>query len=113
MQKPNQRANSVKYRASEKGRNTYLQKLYKISHKEVERVEQIIKGVCTICGCSDKTRRLCVDHDHKTNKFRGLLCARCNRGIGMFRDNPILLEKASTYLRATASSVEIVIPIFD
>ena len=38
-------------------------------------------GVCAICGNPPKTRRLDVDHDHKTGKVRGLLCHRCNRAL--------------------------------
>jgi Recombination endonuclease VII len=38
-------------------------------------------GGCAICGNPPKTRRLHVDHDHKTGKVRGLLCHRCNRAL--------------------------------
>lgn len=36
-------------------------------------------GVCAICGAPPKTRRLHIDHDHRTDRVRGLLCQRCNR----------------------------------
>ena len=39
------------------------------------------------------------DHDHKTGKWRGVLCTTCNSGIGMLKDNPELCEAAATYLR--------------
>lgn len=42
---------------------------------------------------------LVVDHCHTTNKYRGLLCNRCNLGIGHFLDNPDTLESAAKYLR--------------
>ena len=45
-----------------------------------------------------KRERACIDHNHKTNKVRGILCAACNWGIGMFKDDPILLQSALTYL---------------
>ena len=38
-------------------------------------------GGSAICGNPPKTRRLHVDHDHKTGKVRGLLCFRCNRAL--------------------------------
>jgi hypothetical protein len=38
-------------------------------------------GVCAICGNTPKTRRLDVDHDHRTGRIRGLLCHRCNRAL--------------------------------
>lgn len=56
-------------------------------------------GVCAICKETCPTqRRLSVDHDHKTGKIRGLLCARCNFGLGSFRDRPALLRGAEVYL---------------
>jgi DNA-directed RNA polymerase subunit RPC12/RpoP len=39
-----------------------------------------------------------IDHDHITNKTRGLLCTHCNSGIGFFQDNRGLLLKAIKYL---------------
>jgi len=39
-----------------------------------------------------------VDHDHKTGKIRGLLCKRCNVGMGYFKDDPSILKKAVRYL---------------
>jgi hypothetical protein len=41
---------------------------------------------------------LCVDHDHKTGKIRGLLCDNCNRGIGLLGDNIDILRNAIGYL---------------
>lgn len=56
---------------------------------------------CAICGAekSDSLhRRLSVDHCHKTEKVRGLLCTKCNNGIGNFNDDIILLKNAIKYL---------------
>jgi hypothetical protein len=39
-----------------------------------------------------------VDHCHTSGKIRGLLCVRCNMGLGQFRDNPLALIKAAEYL---------------
>ncbi len=39
-----------------------------------------------------------LDHDHKTGKIRGVLCHKCNTGIGLFEDNPAKLRKAIIYL---------------
>ena len=38
-------------------------------------------GHCALCPATPKTRRLHVDHDHKTGEVRGLLCHRCNRAL--------------------------------
>lgn len=62
-------------------------------------------GKCAICGAAPDpdgikaASRLHVDHVHGTTAVRGLLCHRCNPGIGYFLDNPELLEAAAAYLR--------------
>ena len=56
---------------------------------------------CVICGSKE---RLVVDHDHVTGKVRGMLCNHCNRGLGHFRDDPMLLEFAAQYLLASSDN---------
>lgn len=62
-------------------------------------------GVCLICGCPPRCGKtsssaLHVDHDHKTGAIRGLLCGRCNPGLGYFDENPELLDRAAVYLKS-------------
>ena len=46
-------------------------------------------GLCALCGLPEKSKRkgtkmaLSIDHNHNTDKFRGLLCGKCNRAIGL------------------------------
>ena len=54
-------------------------------------------GVCAICGNPPKTRRLSIDHDHKTGATRGLLCFRCNRALPTYVDG-VWLHEAARYL---------------
>jgi len=55
---------------------------------------------CVICSRTptELDKRLCVDHCHKTNKIRDLLCNNCNAGIGDFKHNVELLRNAIKYL---------------
>ena len=57
-------------------------------------------GLCAICGVNEigNGKKFSIDHDHTTGKFRGLLCVRCNFGIGHFKDNANNLTKAVQYL---------------
>ncbi len=56
---------------------------------------------CEICGAfgSDFKRRLCFDHCHKTGKFRGWLCMRCNLAIGFVKDDIEILIKIIEYIK--------------
>ena len=54
------------------------------------------EGPCPICGTH--TKKWVLDHCHVKSTFRGYLCSNCNTGIGMLKDNPVLLERASRYL---------------
>lgn len=40
-----------------------------------------------------------IDHNHTTGQIRGILCSKCNFGIGQFRENCLILVKAIEYLK--------------
>lgn len=87
----------------EQWRDYWLNKRYDITVEEYDRLEVLQEGVCAICEQPCKTgRKLAVDHCHETKRVRALLCASCNRGIGMFGDNLSLLKKAVAYLETHA-----------
>lgn len=78
-------------------RRYHLKRTYGISLEEYERLA--IDG-CHICGAREAGKKsLHVDHCHSTGQVRGILCDACNKGIGSFRDDTELLEKAISYLR--------------
>ena len=54
---------------------------------------------CAICDEHSQPYKLAADHDHDTGRIRGLLCANCNRGVGLFKDSPTRLQAAQEYLR--------------
>jgi predicted nucleic acid-binding Zn ribbon protein len=66
-------------------------------------------GKCAACGRPERTARnhlLCVDHDHVTGRFRGLLCSHCNRAIGLLDDDPVVIEAAARYVRSSYDRAE-------
>lgn len=71
---------------------------YGITVEDYWRMHAQQDGKCLICGGTED--RLVVDHCHETSKVRGLLCNRCNVGIGYFRHDPDRLMAASAYLLA-------------
>jgi ribosomal protein S27AE len=78
-------------------------RLYNLTTEEYDKLVTDYRW-CPICGCllnfignKDKNSAH-VDHDKITGQVRGVLCARCNRGIGMFEHNTETLEKAVEYL---------------
>ena len=56
-------------------------------------------GLCAICRKPEVNIKLAVDHCHETGRIRGLLCKRCNMGIGLFGDSPDTLIGAAMYLK--------------
>ncbi len=70
--------------------------VYGVTTEDVEFIEAIHAGRCAICrqkcGVGD------LDHDHATRRVRGLLCHRCNAGLGVFRDQSGLLMRAARYV---------------
>lgn len=96
---------ALKYSRSDRARSQILQRLYGVTIEEYYRIFTEQKGVCAICGKKEtwvlrgKIVELSVDHDHRTGKVRGLLCHKCNPGLGNFNDSPKLMEKAIAYVR--------------
>lgn len=56
---------------------------------------------CAICGSILKEKKRCVDHDHKTGKIRGILCAKCNLSLGFIENKTEFVKKAGDYLSRT------------
>ena len=84
-----------KYR--EANRRSYLKQEYGISVEEYEALLASQNGVCAICKKKDR-KRLCVDHCYDTRTVRGLLCTKCNIGLGQFDDDIERLRAAIAYL---------------
>jgi hypothetical protein len=89
----------VKEGYKSKIREYKLRKKYNITTEDYANLLKSQNGCCKICSSEPtKTRKLCVDHCHKTGKVRGLLCDSCNRGIGLLGDESKQLKIAYKYL---------------
>jgi hypothetical protein len=89
-------------------RTNQLLKYYGITPEQYQELYRLQKGRCAICLIEKgmwkgerggkHTDILMVDHDHLTKRVRGLLCHRCNFGLGQFQDNADLVLGAYRYL---------------
>ncbi len=79
-------------------RSDKLKGLYGISPDDFNAMMAQQHGACAICKeKSDQT--LCVDHCHATGVVRGLVCRKCNTGLGCYDDSPSRILTAIAYLR--------------
>jgi hypothetical protein len=96
------------YRAlnPEKSKHADLMKNFGVSFEYYEYLRASQNNKCAIChkpevavGKDGNIRALAVDHCHATGEVRGLLCTKCNQGIGSFLDSVELLQNAINYLK--------------
>lgn len=96
-----------KYRAEEAARikatrKKYMYRVrYGLSAQDVLGMLETQQGRCAICK-KDIRKFFHIDHSHVTGSVRGLLCPKCNLGIGHFDDRTDLLERSMNYLKETA-----------
>ena len=78
-------------------RSRALKRCYGLSQGAYDAMLDGQGGGCALCGQKCKSgRSLAVDHCHTTGTVRGLLCGNCNRGLGMFQDDPELMRRAAS-----------------
>ena len=85
-----------------------LRKRYAMDIIKYDELLESQHGVCAICGSSEtktrngKTLQLCVDHNHKTQTIRGLLCSSCNLGVGNLIDTTTKADSLIKYIQKWA-----------
>lgn len=91
-------------RAKEYERIRHLKRHYNLTPEEFDSLFQSQGCGCACCGTKEhKAKAWHIDHDHKTNRIRGILCGPCNISIGINGDSLEKVEKAlqqqTDYLR--------------
>lgn len=86
----------------------HIEKTYGLSPEAFEALWAAQGGRCPICLRSMSrmgmgSTSVCTDHDHATERVRGLLCRRCNLFLGMGGDTVQMFIRAVDYLQRTAS----------
>ena len=82
-----------------KKRENHLKRRYGLTVKQYDNMLKRQHYGCRICGSQCQTgRRLAVDHCHKSGQIRGLLCNKCNKGLGYFNDDINRMNLAAQYL---------------
>lgn len=79
----------------------HLKRSYNMSKEEYNALLVTQNHKCAICGIDEKEAyrsKLYVDHCHKTNKVRELLCHNCNASLGLLKESILTLTKAIAYL---------------
>jgi len=87
------------YPSAKRWKQYQLKHLYGLSLEDFKKILEKQSGVCAVCESSLIEGSICVDHNHKTQKIRGLLCGNCNVGIGHFKENEKYLYSAIKYIQ--------------
>ncbi len=97
------KVNEYRKRYPEKVRESLLKWAYGIDNAEYDRLLKLQNGACAICKTTNpggRGNRLHVDHCHGTKIVRGLLCSKCNVGVGYFQNSTQRLRSAADYLES-------------
>lgn len=99
------RERRLSYPSLARGKHYQRKYKYGLSEEDVRAMLAHQGGGCGICArpldldATDKNSKVAVDHDHETGEVRGLLCQRCNAGIGMLMEDMTTLKRALAYLQ--------------
>lgn len=91
---------------SKKHESKRMFRKYGIDYDQYCHLVIIQGGVCAICKRDNGKHKLLIDHCHKTGKVRGLLCKKCNTGIGLLGDCAALISRAVEYCKNVEASCQ-------
>jgi len=79
---------------------SYIKRQYNLTKDQYFLMLDLQNSRCKICNnIFENSAKTHIDHDHNTGKVRGILCQKCNHGLGMFNDNIQLFYNAIQYLQ--------------
>lgn len=90
-------------------RDYELRRKYGLAEGGYEALLAAQQGRCAICHKKPRTLALAVDHDHRTKRIRGLICAGlrgCNKALGAFEGDPETARRAALYLLEIAADLD-------
>jgi predicted nucleic acid-binding Zn ribbon protein len=93
-------------RDPERRREYLIKCLYGMTPGDFDRLFNAQGRACAICRITDpeiprgKRQQWKVDHCHETGAIRGILCSKCNWGLGMFNEDSNVMQSAINYLEA-------------
>ncbi len=88
-----------KAEAKKAAHEAYVLKTYGLKAGEYDLLYAEQGYCCAICQrAKGVSKKLAVDHDHKTGYVRGLLCGPCNKVLGHLRDDPEAAHRMELYL---------------
>lgn len=71
-----------------------------LTFEQYQILKKLYAGKCGICRKPNRSNRdLAIDHCHKTRRVRGMLCGKCNIGLGLLGDDIASLNRALRYLK--------------
>lgn len=82
---------------NEKSTWSYLRRTYGVTQTDYNNMMRLQNSACKICK-EKPLSKLCVDHDHKTGKVRGLLCHSCNNSLGLLKESISVLQSMIQYI---------------
>jgi hypothetical protein len=97
----NKRPNRIT-KVAEIARKSTLKRNYGMTLEEYDKRVELQLGGCAICK---QPCELVVDHNHKTNRVRNLLCIKCNVILGLVNDDEELLFALIEYLKRHSEKI--------
>lgn len=95
---------------SERGKKSWRKTQYGLSEERFQMLKLAQFDRCGICRkeFDESQHGAQIDHDHKTGVIRGLLCVKCNMGLGYFDDSEHSLQSAIEYLQIPTAAMVLV-----